>query len=458
MFAKKLSTQTVLLMTLVGASAVSVEARTQVLSDRLEWFKDQKFALFLHFGIYATAGIVESWGLSDADSSWSRFETPQLQGDDYRRFYFDLSRGFNPTRFNAEEWADEAVKGGFKYVLLTTKHHDGFCLYDSKYTNYKVTDPSCPYAKNPNADIVKRFFDASRARGLGISAYFSQADWHVESYWENHGIGFKTSRHPTYDTKKNPAKWRAFRKYVRGQLLELAENYGPLDMFWLDSGWVNPKNGQDIDIEGILDVCRVRTPGLLAVGLDSKSPYCDIDVQEVKLPSTAMTNKVWESCYKLGKYWGYHYDDTYKTPREVIHLLLEVVAKGGNLALGVGPMPDGRLPVPAVACMRKVGAWLETNGSAVYATRPRAPFFRDRWAFTQSKSGDRTYAIRLWDEKESAAPTAFLPADPALGKVAKVTHVKTGKTLPVTRVPGGFEIDFRAVSPHDACADAVVIE
>ena len=444
-----------ILITLFSAAlAAQSFGRPKAVQDHLEWYQDQKFALFLHFGIYSTAGIVESWGMSDADANWSRFEMPTMGGDEYRRFYFDLSRGFNPTRFNAEEWADEAVKGGFKYVLLTTKHHDGFCLYDTKYTDYKVTDPSCPYSVNPNADIVKKFFDACRGRGLGISAYFSKADWHVESYWENHGIGHKTSRHPTYDTTKNPAKWNEFRKYVRGQMLELTENYGPLDMFWLDSGWVCPQNKQDIDIEGILDACREHTPGLIAVGLDSTSPYSDVRVEEVKCPKTAVTNRVWESCYKLARYWGHHYDQEYKSEREIVHLLLEVVAKGGNLALGVGPQPDGRLPEPAILRMRKIGKWLEMHGKAVYATRPVAPFFKAPWAFTRPKTGDSIYAIRLWNEDEASVLTAFLPDDPAIGAVKKVVHVKTGKVMPFVRKDGGIEINFKGTCSKDNLADA----
>ncbi|MBR3922584.1 MAG: alpha-L-fucosidase [Kiritimatiellae bacterium] len=133
--------------------------------NRLEWFKDQKLALMLHFGLYSQIGIIESWPLSDADSYWARRELePDIATNGFKEAYYALNKSFNPVRFRPEDWAEEAKRNGFRYVIFTTKHHDGFCLYDSKYTDYKVTNPTCPYSTNPRADMV-RHFSMSAVRG-----------------------------------------------------------------------------------------------------------------------------------------------------------------------------------------------------------------------------------------------------------------------------------------------------
>ncbi len=148
--------------------------------EKLEWFRDQKLALMIHWGIYCQLGIVASWALSDKDADWSRHQVNWT--DDREKFkeqYYALNKSFNPIRFQPEEWAQTAKDCGFKYLILTTKHHDGFCLWDTKYSDYKVTAPDCPYHVSEHADLVKSMFDAFREKGLGIGAYFSKADWHI---------------------------------------------------------------------------------------------------------------------------------------------------------------------------------------------------------------------------------------------------------------------------------------
>ena len=151
---------------------------------KLEWFRDQKLGLMMHWGAYSQLGIVESWALSDADACWSRHCIDwEVTGEEFKKQYFDLNKTFNPIRFEPEKWADIAKAAGTKYLLFTTKHHDGFCMWDSKYSNYKVTAPDCPYHTNHYADICAHLFESFRKRDLGVIAYFSKADWHVDSYW-----------------------------------------------------------------------------------------------------------------------------------------------------------------------------------------------------------------------------------------------------------------------------------
>ncbi|MBP5285941.1 MAG: alpha-L-fucosidase, partial [Kiritimatiellae bacterium] len=196
--------------------------------EKLEWFKDQKLGLMMHFGIYSQLGIYESWPLSDEDESWSREQIDWTDdGEFLKAQYWGMAKSFNPVRFEPEKWADVAARNGFRYVTLTTKHHDGFCMFDSKHSDFKITNTNlCPFATNPRADVVKNVFEAFRARGLGISAYFSKPDWHHPDYWDGYGLGRRVGRWPTYDPLADPARWNRFREFTKNQILELVRDYG----------------------------------------------------------------------------------------------------------------------------------------------------------------------------------------------------------------------------------------
>ena len=226
-----------------------------ILQEKLEWFQDQKLALMMHWGLYCELGMVASWALSDKDAEWSRHQVNWTEDKEtFKKQYFGLNKSFNPVRFQPEEWAQMAEDCGFRYLLLTTKHHDGFCLWDTAYTDYKVTAKDCPFHENEHADIVKSMFDAFREKGIGIGAYFSKADWHCPDYWnpELRKDGL-TSRGPSYDPKEYPEIWSRFQEFTKNQVLELCRNYGKLDILWFDAGWVCKANGQDIDLGGIVD-------------------------------------------------------------------------------------------------------------------------------------------------------------------------------------------------------------
>ena len=178
-----------------------VEPGSPQVRERLEWFQDQKLCLMMHFGLYSTMGITESWPLVTKDAFWARSDMEWTRGMDdaeVKRQYYALNRSFNPLRFDPKGIAKLAKRCGFRYVTFTTKHHDGFCLYDTKYTDYKTTDPSCPYSTNPNADMVKVLFDACRAEGLGISCYFSKGDFHTRTTGKTAASGITpTAGRPT---------------------------------------------------------------------------------------------------------------------------------------------------------------------------------------------------------------------------------------------------------------------
>ena len=417
--------------------------------ERLEWFKDQKLALMMHWGLYSTIGIKESWCLVDKEAKWARREVTWTgDADEFKRQYWALNRSFNPVRFEPEKWAKTAKDCGFKYVLFTTKHHDGFCLYDSKYTDYKVTSPECPFSTDRRADVVKEVFNAFRAEGLGIAAYFSKPDWHNEDYWEDRGIGRSTTRYPTYDVKADPARWARFREYTKNQIVEIVRDYGRVDIIWLDGGQVQRSRGLDIGIEDIIAEARKYNPGLISVDRTAGGPCENVITPEQKVPQEPIAVP-WESCITIGKWWGYHFDDEYKSVRRILHTLIDVGAKGGNLALNVGPQPDGRLPHQAVERMEALGEWLKKNGEAIYETRPLAPYRKGDWAFTKNRRTGAEYAIRLWKDKEHREERQTIPGI----KAAKVVHVGSGREFVCGNTENGAAFDLAADFKGDANAD-----
>ncbi len=427
-----------------------VQPKEPEVLERLEWFKDQKLALFMHWGPYSTIGLGASWALCDKESSWSRkpFVDWTDDGEKFKRQYRELYRVFNPIRFQPEKWAAIAKRDGFKYVIFTMKHHDGFCMYDTKYSDYKITAPECPFSTDPQADIAKHVFDAFRKEGFGIAAYFSKPDWYNEDYWENHGFGRVTSRNPTYNVKKNPKKWARFCEFTKNQMIEIVRDYGKIDILWLDGGQVQRRYGQDIKIEQIIAEARKYNPGLISVDRTAGGPCENVITPERKIPQSPIALP-WESCITLAKRWSYFFDDEYKSVREVVHMLVDIVAKGGNLALGVGPQPDGRLPHEAIKRMDALGAWLKVNGEAIYETRPLAPYRKGDWAFTRNRRTGAEYAIRLCKEGEKASGNQTIPDVSA----SKIVHLATGKTLSCTAAKSGLSFDLPADFKSDSNAD-----
>lgn len=404
--------------------------------EKLEWFQDQKLALMMHWGLYCDLGIVASWALSDKDGVWSRHQINWADGETFKKQYYDLNKSFNPIRFQPEEWAQMAEDCGFKYLILTTKHHDGFCLWDTQYNDYKVTAPECPYHVDKNANIVKSMFDAFREKGIGIGAYFSKADWHTP-YYRTPEIEDPnpTTKGPMYDPKEDPERWEKFAQFTKNQVLELCRDYGKIDILWFDAGWVHPGNGQDIRLGEIVEEARKLQPGVLSVDRTIGGAYENYVTPEMCVPERPLSVP-WESCLTLGADFTYEYADNYKSARELVNTLVGIVAKGGNMALNVSPQPDGRIPLDAMESLYGLGQWMKTFGEAIYGTRACAPYQYENLHFTQK--GDATYAIRLYPKlQESVEPTIFIP----YAKTAtKVTMVDDGQEVAFTETEGGITV------------------
>ena len=377
------------------------ETDPQVLK-KLAWWQDLKFGLFMHWGAYSVWGSVESWPVVEVDH-FGRDALPawQQSGQDQQKFnamYFALNKQFNPTKFDPDKWAAAAMGAGMKYVVFTTKHHDGFSMFDTKQSDYRITHDSCPFHNYPRANVVKEVFDTFRRAGFGIGAYFSKADWHHPDYWD------PQRPHPTrnvnYDTGKEPEKWSRFVNFVHAQIEELMTDYGPVDILWLDAGQVRPPQ-QDINMPKLASMARMHQPGLIVVDRTVGGRYENYLTPEQEVPAKALPYP-WETCMTMGDQWSYKPNENYKSARKLIHLLVDIVAKGGNLLLNIGPNAEGELPAEAVTRLKEIGQWMKVNGEAIYGTRPVAPYKAENICLTQKD--EKVYLIYLAKEDQSNLP------------------------------------------------------
>jgi len=397
------------------------ETDTLVLK-KLEWFQDMKFGLLMHWGTYSQWQIVESWSLCPEDENWCERRGAQAKDYyEYKTAYENLKTSFNPAKFDPDSWAAAAKEAGMRYVIFTTKHHDGFCMFDTHETDYKITSEDCPFNSNPKSNITREIFHSFRAQGFGIGAYFSKADWHCPDYWWPYFPPF--DRNVNYDIAKYPQKWEAFKTFTYNQIKELMSDYGNVDILWLDGGWVQPltptsprwgKNpcDQNIDMPKIAAMARTLQPGLIIVDRAVEGRYQNYRTPEQEIPDTAL-NYVWETCMTMATSWSYVATDTYKPAGKLVHLLVDIVAKGGNLLLNIGPSPEGELPPASLDRLKEIGAWMKINGSALYGTRAIAPFKEGKICFTRMADGSIN-AIYLADENVKQLPetitiSAFTP-------------------------------------------------
>lgn len=364
------------------------------IKEKLEWFQDQKLGVIFHWGLYSLAGIVESWQLSEEDD-WARKKPWRNDVTELREDYWGLNHSFNPYRFNPDEWAKECKNAGFRYMIFTTKHHDGFNMYDTKFSDYKITAEPSPFRQNIKSDLFGEVAKSFRDVGLNVGAYYSKPDWHSPLYWVpgEHAKG----RQASYNPKEKPETWAKYNEFVTNQLTEISENYGDIDILWLDGGWVNARDEQ-LDMDQIAQNVRSNQPDMLIVDRMIGGKYEDYVTPERKIPEVPPT-KVWESNIPLAKNWGFCPNDIYKPFEEILDSLVQVVCLGGNLILGVGPKPDGRLPNEALAILRPLGEWLDTFGEGIYETRAIPELTIPGWTFTQKDN--HIYAFQKRNEQNS---------------------------------------------------------
>ncbi len=407
----------------------------------LDWFMGLKLGFMMHWAPGCQLGTYESWPLSDGDASWSQEDFTWASPEVCKRQYWEANKTFNPVKFDAASWAQLASDCGFRYLLFTTKHHDGFCMYDTDTTDYKITSPDCPFHSHPDADVVGALYREFRRRGMAISTYFSKPDWHSPYYWAPQ-FGPAPSRNVNYDVQEHPELWERYVQFTHQQIRELGTRYGKIDVLWLDGGWVRPDNlGQDIRLGEIVEELRAGPqPHLIVCERTCGGAYENFITPEKTVPDSAL-NVPWETCTTLGDKFSFHYTDNFKSGRQLVHLLLDVVSKGGNLALNLAPQPDGLLPAPGVRSLRDLGAWLKVFGEGIYETRIAEPYFEDRLFYTARDQ--QVYAFYAYDEVPS------LPAKLKLhipGRVRSAVSLRTGQRLRLRQNEDGVTLDLQELS------------
>lgn len=389
----------------------------QQVLDKLDKWQDLKFGVLFHWGLYSVPGIVESWSICSEDEDWIPRDK-SMSYEDYKKWYWGLKDKFNPVNFNPEQWADVMEDAGMKYMLFTTKHHDGFCMFDSKYTDFSIANGA--FKDNPRNNVAKYVFEAFRQKNFMIGCYFSKPDWHCEWFWNPY---YSTpNRRQNYKIEQHKDWWKNYQTFTENQLGELMSDYGSMDILWLDGGWVT---GDDVNLDRVLEKARKTHPGLISVDRSIRGKNENYQTPERSIPATQL-NYPWESCITLSNDWGWVPNAPYKSPEKVISILAEIVAKGGCLALGVGPTPDGIIEQPVVDRLHKIGEWMRTNGEAIYNTRITPVYNDGKTWFTANKDGETLYAIYAVSDGETLPATIEWKGNLPKGKM---TLLQTGKKV-----------------------------
>lgn len=387
----------------------------QVLTKLKHW-QDQKFGVLMHWGLYSVPGIVESWSICSED--WIVRERKPTYEED-KAWYWSQKDSLNPVNFDPSKWADVMKKAGMKYMIFTTKHHDGFCMFDTKYTDFSIAHG--PFGKDPRHNIAKEVFNAYRNKGFMIGCYFSKPDWHCKWFWNpyyatpNRRINYKKQQHPDW--------WQNYRKFTQNQLNELTTDYGNIDILWLDGGWIT---GEEIGLDTILVDARKRNPGMISVDRTIRGKNENYQTPEQGIPAKQL-DIPWESCITLSHAWGWTPNAKFKSPNKVIGILSEIVAKGGCLALGVGPKADGTLQPEVVKNLLKIGSWLNKNGQAIYSTVNAAHYNDGKVWFTADKNGKTLYAIYALEDGEKTPKTITWTENKPKGKLILLQNGKSVK-------------------------------
>ncbi|MGD9689265.1 MAG: alpha-L-fucosidase [Phycisphaerales bacterium] len=339
----------------------SVEtAPSRALTDRLAWWREARFGMFIHFGVYAVAG--GKWGDRTDYGEWLRQEARIPVGE-----YEKLAERFNPAQFDARAIARAARAAGMRYIVITTKHHDGFCLFKTATTDWSVE--RTPFKR----DIMKEMAEACRAEGLKLGWYYSIMDWHHPDYvprrdWET-------------DRSADGADFERYVAYMKAQLRELLTNYGEIGVLWFDGQWERTwtdERGRDLEAfvrglqPGIIINSRVGHGGGMSHGVDGRH-LGDYATPEQYIPETPPAGD-WETCMTMNNHWGYcEADRAYKSSTDLVGKLAEIASKGGNFLLNVGPTGTGRIPEESIERLRDIGAWMDRHAAAIRGTE-RGPF------------------------------------------------------------------------------------
>lgn len=330
------------LLLLLSVNCVFINAQSKIepasIKEKMQWFADAKLGIFIHAGIYSVDGIDESWS----------FHNKKIAYADYMK----QLKGFTLKNYDAAAWADLIQESGARYSVITTKHHDGVAMYDTKMNDMSIVKKT-PAKK----DMIEPFFAELRKRNIKCGAYYSLIDW---SYPDYPGFLKDSSR---YKVENDYDRWNRFRSFFQGQIKEISSKFKP-DLWWFDGDWEH--SAEEWEAQKVRSIILSGNPNAI---INSRlQGYGDYETPEQNFPVSRPKYNWWELCMTTNDNWGFHHDNNWKTPYEVISIFADAVSNGGNLLLDMGPMEDGTIPQEQVTVLKELGAWNKRNGEAIFNT------------------------------------------------------------------------------------------
>lgn len=416
-------------------------------NKRMEWYKDARFGMFIHWGLYAIP----------ARGEWIR-SIEQIKKEDYMQYFEE----FDPRDYDPKKWAAAAKRAGMKYVVLTAKHHDGFCLFDSKYTDFKATNTKC------KRDLVAEYVDAVRAEGLKVGLYFTLIDWYHEDYPH-----YADRNHPMRGKEGYTDENRNFDRYLtymHNQVREICTNYGKLDLLWFDFSY-DDMRGEKWRATELINMVRELQPdviidnrlevsgeGLGSLAECNPTPYHgDFVSPEQMIPPEGIKDKegnplVWEACVTMNNNWGYHGTDKFFKPASMlIKKLVECVSKDGNMLLNVGPDAYGNIPEQSMDILQSIGKWMDRNAYSIYGCGSSGLAKPD---FGRVTRRGNTYYFHMYENTIGPVPLLGLDKN----RVKKIRALATGYEIPISTswVHSDYpDIVFADLGPDPVLPDAI---
>jgi alpha-L-fucosidase len=445
------------LLTAVLILAAAAAVRTQAPSaapasdTRMAWWRDARFGMFIHWGLYAVPAGEYNGKRSKEIGEWimSWANIPRAQ-------YEQFAPRFNPVKFDAAKIVSTAKDAGMKYIVITSKHHDGFAMFDSAVSAYDIVDAT-PYKKDP----MRALADEAKRQGLKFCFYYSIMDWHHPSQYVDAPDKDPTAGHG--QTKMREGRKQEYVDYMKAQLRELVTKYDPA-VLWFDGEWVNwwtEEDGQDLykyvrslkpDILINNRVGKGRK-GMEGLSKTDRAYAGDFGTPEQQIPASGLPGVDWESCMTMNDTWGFKsYDENWKSSEKLIRNLIDIVSKGGNYLLNVGPTAEGEIPPPSVERLAAMGRWLKVNGEAIYGTTA-SPFTTQLTWGRATRKGSKLY-LHVFDWPSSG--TLAVPAFEGTVTSARLL-AGSGAALPVTRTADGFSVAIPPQAP-DAVASVIALE
>jgi alpha-L-fucosidase len=415
------SIKTVLFISLAFLLSVGSLAQSKInpndIKDKMQWFADAKLGIFIHAGIYSVDGVDESWSFHNKKISHAE--------------YMKQLNGFTLKKYDPAMWADLIKESGARYAVITTKHHDGVAMYDTKMNNL-----SSVKATPAKKDMITSFFAELRKRDIKCGAYYSLIDW---SYVDYPGFLKDSSR---YKVEDDYERWNRFRQFFQGQIREISTQFKP-DLWWFDGDWEH--SAEQWESEKVRNIILSNNPKAI---INSRlQGYGDYETPEQNFPVSRPKFNWWELCMTTNDNWGFHNDNNWKTPYEVITIFVDAVANGGNLLLDMGPKEDGTIPEEQIHVLKELGAWNKKNGEAIFNTIGGIPQGHFYGPTTMSKDSTTLY---LFLHGQTSGQIMLKGLDnkiqeiTVVGNGTKLSHKIVGK-ISWSHVPGLVYIDVPSV-------------